>query len=116
MAQMNDLERLEAVVAKMLSSMNVLKQEKAALQGQVEEKDLIIQELEEKISAISFDQESISSRVTSLISSIEEWEESLEGSNEDNTAGPEAEEEMQDISVDGDVAGKAEAQLFNMSE
>lgn len=69
-----NLAKLEAVVKKMLSNLQELKRENAALQVQLEAKGDKLAELESKIKSMTSSQEEVSSRVTSLLSSIEEWE------------------------------------------
>jgi len=76
-----NLAKLEAVVEKMLSNLQDIKRENAALQVQVEAKNTKISELELKINALTSNQDEVSSRVTSLLSSIEDWEKTLEGSD-----------------------------------
>ncbi|MDP2104637.1 MAG: cell division protein ZapB, partial [Desulfobulbaceae bacterium] len=67
-----NLEKLEAVVEKMLNNINELKRDKATLEAQVEARNATISDLEEKISSMTFTQEEVSSRVTNLLSSIED--------------------------------------------
>ena len=69
-----NLAKLEAVVEKMLSNLQEMKRENAALQTQLESKNNRITELESKVESMSSSQDEVSSRVTSLLSSIEEWE------------------------------------------
>jgi len=78
-----NLAKLEAVVEKMLGNLQDIKRENAALQAQVEAKNGKIAELESKISALASNQDEVSSRVTNLLSSIEDWERSLEGSDDE---------------------------------
>ncbi len=68
------LLRLEAVVQKMLGNIDELKKENNTLELQLSEKNNKIDVLEERLAAVTNDQEHISTRVSSLISSIEEWE------------------------------------------
>ena len=78
-----NLAKLEAVVEKMLFNLQEVKQENAALQAQVEAKNNKISELESKINDLTSNQEEVSSRVTTLLSSIEDWEKTLGGSDDD---------------------------------
>lgn len=82
-----NLAKLEAVVEKMLSNLQEIKRENVALQAQVEAKNSKIVELEAKIADFASNQEEVSSRVTNLLSSIEDWEKSLGGSDEDEENG-----------------------------
>lgn len=73
-----NLAKLEAVVEKMLSNLQDLKRENAALQTQLEAKIGKISELESNIKEMVSTQEEVSSRVTNLLSSIEGWEKSVD--------------------------------------
>lgn len=77
------LLKLESVVQKMLANIDDLKQENGALRSQVHEKKAKIEELEAKVAAMNSDQDAVSSRVSTLISSIEEWEKSIEQATND---------------------------------
>lgn len=79
-----NLAKLEAVVEKMLNNLQEVKRENADLRTQVEMKSSKISELESALFALTSNQEEVSSRVTSLLSTIEDWENSLEGSCDDD--------------------------------
>lgn len=91
-----NLTKLEAVVEKMLSNLQEIKRENAVLQSQVEAKKSKISELEAKINALTSNQDEVSSRVTNLLSSIEDWEKSLGGHEEENNEVPAEESEPAD--------------------
>jgi chromosome segregation ATPase len=105
------LLRLEAVVQKMLGTINELKKSKLELEGQIHDRDIKIGELENKLAAVNSDQEKISSRVTSLISSIEEWE-------KNDMMGVEGPADIADVSDSALGSGtvRSESQLFDMGE
>ena len=88
-----NLSKLEAVVEKLLSSLQEIKQENAALQSQLEAKKSKISELESKVTALTSNQDEVSSRVTNLLSSIEDWEKSLGAHEEDADDAPAEEDE-----------------------
>lgn len=73
-----NLEKLEAVVEKMLNNINDLKKNKAMLEAQLEARNTTIAELEAKLDSMVSSQEEVSSRVTNLLSSIEDWERTAE--------------------------------------
>lgn len=79
-----NLAKLEAVVEKMLGNLQDIRRENAALQAQVEAKNRQIAALEATLNNLTSNQEEVSSRVTNLLSSIEDWEKSLEGSDAKN--------------------------------
>jgi len=73
-----NLAKLEAVVEKMLNNLHELRRENAALQAQVEARNNRIDDLEVQLNALNSTQEEVSSRVTNLLSSIEEWERAVD--------------------------------------
>ncbi|MDD5758808.1 MAG: cell division protein ZapB [Desulfobulbaceae bacterium] len=79
-----NLAKLEAVVEKMLNNLQEVKRENAELRAQLEMKSGKISELESALNDLTSNQEEVSSRVTSLLSSIEDWENSLGGSGDDD--------------------------------
>jgi chromosome segregation ATPase len=68
----------------MLGNLQDIRRENAALQAQVEAKNRQIAALEATLNNLTSNQEEVSSRVTNLLSSIEDWEKSLEGSDAKN--------------------------------
>ncbi len=105
------LSKLEAVVKKMLGNIDELKSENGSLQSQIQTKDAKIEELESKISAMTSDQDAINTRVSSLISSIEEWEKNDEKVVAETTQSAEIPESAIEASKE-----KQEGQLFDMGE
>jgi len=113
------LSKLEAVVQKMLGTINELKKTNESLEAkirekdsQIGEKDVKIVELEDKLAAVNSDQAEISSRVTSLISSIEEWEK-----REITDAEDDAElDEISEPAVEESERDASGPQLFDMGE
>ena len=71
-----DFARLEAVVEKLVDKLNVLKKENGQLHFFLMEKEQKIENLEGEITALHGDQQNISNRVSTLLSSIEDWENS----------------------------------------
>ena len=105
------LLKLEAVVQKMLGNINELKSEKSSLESQLQEKTSKIEELENMLASATSDQEDVSARVSSLISSIEEWEKS----EDDGAQGNDQDVQAPEPALEG-PEGKQEAQLFDMGE
>lgn len=128
MDKVSDLARLESVVEEMLQKFKHIKHEKSEFESQVAMKNQIIDELQAKVNALTSDQESISSRVNSIISSIEEWEkgeaaEPVEESAEPETvAEPEliepvtTEPEDEDEVVAETKPVQEEGQLFSLTD
>jgi len=106
------LLKLETVVQKMLGTINELKKSNHSLEAQIHDKDMKIEELENKLAAVNSDQEEISSRVTSLISSIEDWE-------KNETKDVEESAELVDVSdsvIEESERGEPGPQLFDVGE
>ncbi len=92
MEQESELHRLEKFVEKILTRFTALKEEKAQLEQELFERDLLIEELRETISSKVTERNEISDRVNRIVDQIEEWESSLEKSDEDATDAPSAEQ------------------------
>ncbi len=80
MDQESELQRLEKFVEKLLTRFTALKAEKAQLEQEVFERDLLIEELRENISSKVTERNQISERVNKIVDQIEEWELNLENS------------------------------------
>ena len=74
MAQENELERLEKFVSTLLQKFNDLQQKNKDLTDLLQKRELTIQALEGDLSSMKDERGDISSRVSSLIGQIEEWE------------------------------------------
>ena len=83
-----NLAKLEAVIEKMLNSMQELKREKATLQAQLESKNNKIADLEAQLRSLNSNQEEVGTRVTNLLSTIEEWEKSADSDDSGNQEEP----------------------------
>lgn len=79
-----NLEKLEAMVEKMLNNLQELRRENAQLQAQLEARNSRVAELEGQVNAMTSTQDEVSTRVTTLLSSIEEWERSVESESPDS--------------------------------
>jgi len=80
MDQESELQRLEKFVEKLLTRFSALKAEKAQLEQEVFERDLLIEELRDNISSKVTERNQISERVNKIVDQIEEWELNLENS------------------------------------
>jgi chromosome segregation ATPase len=85
MEQESELQRLEKFVEKILTRFSALKAEKAQLEQEVFERDLLIEELRDNISSKVSERNEISDRVNKIVDQIEEWELNLEQVEEDVT-------------------------------
>jgi chromosome segregation ATPase len=85
MEQESELQRLEKFVEKILTRFSMLKAEKAQLEQEVFERDLLIEELRENISSKVTERNEISQRVNKIVDQIEEWEINLENGEEITT-------------------------------
>lgn len=91
MEQESELHRLEKFVEKILTRFTALKEEKNQLEQEVFERDLLIEELRETISSKVAERSEISDRVNRIVDQIEEWESTLEKSEESAPGNPEPE-------------------------
>jgi len=82
MEQESELQRLEKFVEKILTRFTALKEEKTQLEQELFERDLLIEELRETISAKVTERNEISDRVNRIVDQIEEWESTLEKSED----------------------------------
>ncbi len=82
MEQASELQRLEKFVEKILTRFSALKAEKAQLEQEVFERDLLIEELRDNISSKVSERNEISERVNKIVDQIEEWELNLEQGEE----------------------------------
>ena len=82
MEQESELQRLEKFVEKILTRFSMLKAEKAQLEQEVFERELLIEELRENISSKVTERNEISQRVNKIVDQIEEWELNLEPGEE----------------------------------
>ena len=82
MEQASELQRLEKFVEKILTRFSTLKAEKAQLEQEVFERDLLIEELRDNISSKVSERNEISERVNKIVDQIEEWELNLEQGEE----------------------------------
>jgi len=82
MEQESELHRLEKFVEKILTRFTALKEEKAQLEQELFERDLLVEELRETISSKVTERNEISDRVNRIVDQIEEWESNLEKGEE----------------------------------
>ncbi|MBU0728171.1 MAG: DUF904 domain-containing protein [Proteobacteria bacterium] len=74
MEHAEDINRLEAIVEKMIANYNILKQEKLSLEAVLGQKDKELKELRETVDSLKGEKSVIHKRVSGLIDSIEKWE------------------------------------------
>ncbi len=105
-----DLIKLESVVTSLMGRYNALKQEKNELDAQLEAKEEKIDELNEQINSLADEKSDVHGRVSSLLGSIEEWEQNLDVDQQDSSGS--------DTSAGEDVnsEGKSESKLFQVGE
>lgn len=74
MSRENELERLEGFVATLLGKYNALQGVNTELTERIQRRDTTIETLEEELASMKDERGDVSSRVSSLIEKIEEWE------------------------------------------
>lgn len=120
MAEEKELARLEGFVSTLLEKFNALRADHKGLTERLQRRDASIENLEDELASMKDDRSEVSTRVSSLIGQIEEWESSTDiddestmtdepteldeddGADEaDYTVG--AEEEKKDSAVQGNL-------------
>ncbi len=96
MSRDSELERLEGFVATLLEKFNALQATNGELNERIERRNATIDTLEEEIASMKDERGDVSSRVSSLIGKIEEWE---------STSGvaAEADDDASDSGVQGNL-------------
>jgi len=100
MTEENELAQLEGFVTTLLEKFNNLQADNKALNERIERRDTTIEELQGDLSTQKDERGEISSRVSSLIGQIEEWESSDNASGETSESDSELEEDTEDDSDD----------------
>ena len=90
MTEENELERLERFVSTLLDKFNSQQAENKDLAALLQKREATIEALQDELAAMKNERGDISSRVSSLIGRIEEWEAGSGVSTDDdeNTAKP----------------------------
>ena len=101
MSKENELERLEGFVATLLEKFNALQGVNKELNERILRRDASIETLQDELATMKDERGDISSRVSSLIGKIEEWE-STSGVDEESEDA-ESDEEAADSGVQGDL-------------
>lgn len=126
MSQESELHRLERFVEKLLTNFSELRAEKANLLQQLSERDQLIEELRNNVTAQEVERGEISQRVGKLVDQIEEWESSLDevapavpqsSSVEESILDDyEVQEEIEEVAAEprGDEEGRVQHNLFSM--
>ena len=112
MTEENELAQLEGFVTTLLEKFNNLQADNKALNERIERRDTTIEELQGDLSTQKDERGEISSRVSSLIGQIEEWESSEDVLGEIPESDTDIEEdtaddndEDQDSAVQGNLFG-----------
>ncbi len=77
MIQDSELVRLEKIVEKMMTRFSELRKERNRLQRSLREKNALIEELRDHLSARDVERGEISQRVNKIVAQIEDWEKSF---------------------------------------
>lgn len=109
MAKENELERLEEFVATLLSKFNDMQGKNREMGERLQRRDATIENLEDELASMKDERGDISTRVSSLIGKIEEWESASGDSEEEDAAADPSEDKGADSGVQGNLFS-AEAQ------
>ena len=74
MADEKELARLEGFVSTLLEKFNALRADHKELTERLQRRDTSIENLEDELASLKDDRSEVSTRVSSLIGQIEEWE------------------------------------------
>lgn len=110
------LERLERSVERLLAGYNALRQEKGALDEMLENKNAEIRRLTEQVALLSEERSVVHQRVSGLLSSIAEWEETKHGQNNHYKSQLHAEEEVSDADDGVSIENPQMSMMSMMSE
>ncbi len=120
MEQDNELKRLEDFVENLLTRFTELRTEKAVLLQEIRDRDEIISGLRENVSSKDSERSEISLRVGKIVEQIEEWEQSLDDSEFDETSLAEEDDSDSEVEIAaededaGEEGGKGQQNLFSM--
>jgi len=96
MSHQDDFARLEAIVEKLLNTVDALRREKTGLQDALHQKEEELRAVQEQSVGLNEERDEILARVNKLIGSIEEWENS---ESQDGATGKGGEESLSGFSV-----------------
>ncbi len=83
MTQESELERLEAIVVKLLAKYDKLREEKIDIEAELAAREKEIDGLQGELNASNSQRGDMSSRVKGLLGQIEDWESALEDEAEE---------------------------------
>ena len=125
MSQESELHRLEKFVEKLLTNFTALKAEKAKLEQDLLESELMVEELQNNISDKDTERSEISQRVNKIVDQIEEWEQSLDagaGEGDDSSSEFMDSQEVDSLAdesgeeeTDGEDEGRVQHNLFSIA-
>ncbi len=108
MTQESELERLEAVIVKLLSKYDTLSEEKRDLEETLSVRESEIVELKSELDSVNSVKGDMTSRVQGLLGQIEDWEASLDEDTGENEIVEESEESE-------DADSRVQHNLFNVN-
>ncbi len=103
MAEEKELARLEGFVSTLLDKFNALRADHKALTERLQRRDISIEDLRDELASLKGDRSEVSSRVSSLISQIEDWETDNGSEGEMGEADADTEDEKKDSAVQGNL-------------
>ena len=107
MTEENELVRLEGFVASLLEKFNALQAENTDLTERLERREETIETLQDDLASMKDERGEISSRVSSLIGKIEDWEASsavsVGGTDEENPDENDSEDDTSGSGVPGNL-------------
>ncbi len=117
MSKESELHRLEDFVEKLLARFSDLRAEKAQLEQDLLESEMMVEELRDNISVKDTERTEISQRVNRIVDQIEEWEQNLDDGAEagDNSSEASLDENSVEEEGEEDDDGRVQHNLFSIA-
>ncbi len=106
MSKESELHRLEDFVEKLLARFSDLRAEKAQLEQDLLESEMMVEELRDNISVKDTERTEISQRVNRIVDQIEEWEQNLDDGAEAGDNSSEASLDENSVEEEGEEEGE----------
>ena len=114
MSKESELHRLEDFVEKLLARFSDLRAEKAQLEQDLLESEMMVEELQSNISVKDTERTEISQRVNRIVDQIEEWELNLDDGAADSSSETSLDENSVEEEGEEDDDGRVQHNLFSI--
>ncbi len=114
MTQEIELERLEAVVVKLLAKYDTLRAEKSDLEAELSAREQDIEDLQNELDSSNNQRGDMTTRVKGLLGQIEDWELSLDGEAEESEE--DADEDDDEETDEEETESRVQHNLFSVDK